>query len=181
MVARDVGKNPETGAEIRERRYRLRDNYTRFFLKCVRPASETIDDGSFLFTRLSRLDEWETVKGFAFENLIVNHYAELLPYLHLEDSLIYSAAPYRKNGAKGVGYQIDLLLQTKTTAYVIEMKRREHIGEEVAREVNAKVDAVGFHPGISTRTVLVYDGKLAPSVRTDHMLDFVIPAERLFG
>ena len=74
-----------------------------------------------------------------------------------------------------------MLLQTKTTAYVIEMKRREHIGEEVAREVNAKVDAVGFHPGISTRTVLVYDGKLAPSVRTDHMLDFVIPAERLFG
>ena len=27
---------------------------------------------------------------------------------------------------------------------------------------------------------LVYDGKLAPAVRTEHMLDFVIPAERFF-
>ncbi|MBP5320554.1 MAG: hypothetical protein J6334_06170 [Kiritimatiellae bacterium] len=49
------------------------------------------------------------------------------------------------------------------------------------QEINSKVGAVGFRPGVSTRTVLVYDGKLAPSIRTDHLLDFAIPAERLFN
>ena len=33
-----------------------------------------------------------------FENLIVNHYAELLPHLHLDEALVYSAAPYRRGG-----------------------------------------------------------------------------------
>ena len=54
-------------------------------------------------------------------------------------------------------------------------------GVEIVQEINSKVGAVGFRPGVSTRTVLVYDGKLAPSIRTDHLLDFAIPAERLFN
>lgn len=51
---------------------------------------------------------------------------------------------------------------------------------EIAAEIGGKAKAVGFRPGTSVRTVLVYDGTLAPAVRTEHMLDFVIPAERLF-
>lgn len=181
MVARDVGKNPETGAEIRERRYRLRDNYTRFFLKCIRPAAETIDDGSFSFNRLSRLEEWGVVKGFAFENLIVNHYAELLPYLHLEDSLIYSAAPYRKGGTKGVGYQIDLLLQTKRSQCVVEIKRRASIKKNIIDEVAAKIAKMRRSADMSIRAALVYDGDLAETVVADGYFDAVVPFGRLLG
>ena len=181
MVARDAGKNPETGAEIRERRYRLRDNYARFFLKCIRPASETIDDGSFSFTRLSRIEEWETVKGFAFENLIVNHYAELLPYLHLEDSLIYSAAPYRKRGAKGCGYQIDLLLQTKRSQCVVEIKRRAKIKKSIIDEVAAKIAKMKKSSDVSIRAALVYDGELAETVSADGYFDAIVPFKRLLG
>lgn len=181
MVARDVGKNPETGAEVRERRYRLRDNYTRFFLECIRPAAETIDDGSFSFTRLSRIEEWESVKGFAFENLIVNHYAELLPYLHLEDSLIYSAAPYRKGGAKGRGYQIDLLLQTKRSQCVVEIKRRAKIKKSIVDEVAAKVAKIRKSSNVSIRAALVYDGELAETVSADGYFDAIIPFRRLIG
>ena len=76
LVSRDIGMNPETGDEIRERRYRLSDNYVRFYLKCIRPAAKTIDAGTFRYSRLARFEEWNAVKGFAFENLIVNHYGE---------------------------------------------------------------------------------------------------------
>ena len=62
----------------------------------------------------------------------------------------------------------------------MEIKRRDSIGAEIAAEINDKVKAVGFRSGVSVRTVLVYDGMLAPSIRTEHMLDFVIPADRLF-
>ena len=56
----------------------------------------------------------------------------------------------------------------------------QSIGTEIADEIGDKAKAVGFRPGVSVRTALVYDGALAPSIRTEHMLDFVIPADRLF-
>ena len=181
MVARDVGKNPETGAEIRERRYRLSDNYSRFYLKCVRPARETIDDGTFAFSKLARLDDWEGVKGFAFENLIVNHYAELLPHLHLDEALVYSAAPYRKGGPKGVGYQIDLLLQTKRSQCVVEIKRRKVIKKGIIDEVAAKVGKLKHADGCSVRAALVYDGDLAETVPADGYFDAIVSFRRLIG
>lgn len=181
MVTRDVGKNPETGVEIRERRYRLSDNYTRFYLKCIRPASDTIDDGSFAFTRLSRLEEWEKQKGFAFENLIVNHYVELLPHLHLEDSLVYSAAPYRKSGPKGVGYQIDLLLQTKRSQCVVEIKRKGTIRKSVVDEVATKVSKLKRTEGCAVRAALVYDGELAETIPADGYFDAIVSFRRLLG
>jgi hypothetical protein len=182
FVAKDGGINPCTGNEGRIVRYRLKDNYSRFYLHHIAPQAKAIAADLFRYGSLSTLKGWDAIKGLQFENLVVSNFKALLPILGIDGATLVSASPYRRAKSKTQpGVQVDLLLQTKTTAYVIEMKRREHIGEEVAREVNAKVDAVGFHPGISTRTVLVYDGKLAPSVRTDHMLDFVIPAERLFG
>jgi hypothetical protein len=75
---------------------------------------------------------------------------------------------------------IVLLLQTRATAYVVEIKRREEIGEEIADEINDKVKAADFRPAVSVRTVLVYDGRLASAVRTEHLLDFAVPVERLF-
>ena len=54
------------------------------------------------------------------------------------------------------------------------------IRTEIADEIGDKAKTVGFRPGVSVRTALVYDGALAPSIRTEHMLDFVIPADRLF-
>ena len=92
-----------------------------------------------------------------------------------------SAAPYRRAKSADLGgVQVDLLLQTRTTAYLVEIKRRESIGLDVVSEINDKAHAVGFRSGMSVRTVLVYDGRLASSIRTDHLLDFAIPVERLF-
>ena len=181
MVSRDIGKNPESGDEIRERRYRLCDNYTRFYLKCIRPAADTIDDRSFVFSGFSRLSEWNVISGFAFENLVVNHYAELLPHLHLDESLIYSAAPYRKSGVKGKGYQIDLLLQTKRSQCVIEIKRRTKIGKGIIDEVATKVSKLKRPENTSVRAALVYDGELAETVPADGYFDAIISSRKLLG
>lgn len=112
----------------------------------------------------------------------MSNFRALLPVLGIDGASLLSAAPYRRAGSGSLhGVQIDLLLQTKTTAYVVEIKRRETIGEEVVSEINDKVASVGFRPGVSTRTALVYDGALAPCVRTEHLLDFIVPIERLFA
>ncbi len=173
--------NPETGDEIRERRYRLSDNYVRFYLKCIQPAAKTIDAGTFRYSRLARFEEWNAVKGFAFENLIVNHYGELLPYLHLGESHVYSAAPYRKNGSKGKGLQIDLLIQTRRSQCVVEIKRKNTIGRGIVDEVAEKIRRLKHAPDSSVRAALVYEGELAETVPADGYFDAIIPFRRLLG
>ena len=179
LVALDAGKNPETGAKIRERRYRIKDNYARFYLKYIEPSKDAIDDGSYAWVSLSALEGWETVMGYAFENLIVNNYAELIPSLHLGNALIESAAPYRRMGDAGV--QIDLLIQTRRALYIVEIKRQREIGREVEREVEQKVERIGKHEGKSIRTSLVYEGHLAPIVEADDFFDSIVPVQDLMG
>jgi len=184
LVSPDIGKNPETGAIIRERRFRLSDNYTRFYLKCIRPAASTIDNGSFALASLSQFREWESHAGFAFENLVVNHYRELLPFLHLGESLVYSAAPYRKQmrkGEKGAGLQIDLLVQTRRSTCLVEIKRRREIPYGIVDEVAEKARRLKRPKDGSLRAALVYEGELAASVPAEGYFDAIVPFGSLLG
>lgn len=183
LVAPDAGINPETGANVRERRYRLRDNYTRYYLKFIEPVKDMIDSGAYRFTSLSRLDGWDAIMGLSFENLVVNNVAELIDYLHLGGSLVTSAAPYRKVGSKrrGNGFQIDLLIQTEGSMCLTEIKRQKKIGKEVIGEMDAKVRKISRPEGVSIRTALVYDGELNPSVEANGYFDALIPFVRLMG
>lgn len=184
LVAADAGRNPDTGAPVRDRRFRLRDNYSRFYLKFIEPAKDAIDDGSFLFSALDQFAGWQSVMGLQFENLIVNNYRELLSPLHLGQTLVMSAAPFfrakaPKSGRPGV--QIDLVIQTRLSRCLVEIKRQNEIGREVISEMQEKVGLLSRRDGISTRTALVYDGRLAPSIEADGYFDAIVPASRLLG
>ncbi len=63
FVSVEHGRNPKTGEEIQDRRYRIRDNYTRFFIKCIEPMKEVIDNGPFAFVSLDQFGGWND--GFA--------------------------------------------------------------------------------------------------------------------
>lgn len=184
FVSADAGVNPETGDETRDRHYRLRDNYSRFYLKCIRPALRVIDEGSYAFHSLDQFSDWDSIMGLAFENLVVNNYRELLEPLHMDKSLIVSAAPYRrgastKTGRKGV--QIDLLLQTKMSLCIVEIKRKREIGREIVGEISEKCERLTRRSNMSLRTALVYDGDIAPSIEADGYIDSIVPARQLLG
>lgn len=182
LVALDAGRNPETGRLPKERRYRLKDNYSRFYLKYIEPEKDTIDDGSYSFIGLDALDGWASVMGYAFENLVVNNYPDLIAPLHLGNALIESAAPFRRTDSKhSRGVQIDLLLQTRRALYVVEVKRQREIGRDVIREVEEKVARIGRPTNKSIRTALVYDGHLAPIVEADNYFDALVPFRTLLG
>ena len=183
LVASDIGKNPETGANARETRYRLKDNYARFYLRYIEPKKEIIDAGAYRFVSLDALDGWDSIMGLQFENLVLNHYPELLAPLHIGNSLIESAAPYsrRRKGDGAKGLQIDLLIQTRNNNFVIEMKRKREIGRDVVDEVARKLKMLSTPRGKSARVALVYDGHLAPIVETDGYFDALIPFRQLLG
>ena len=174
FLAEECPLNPETGELLRERRFRLRDNYTRF-----------LDEGAFLFSSMSELEGIETVLGLAFENLVVNNYRMLLPYMHLTHTLITAAGPYRRRAAKSArgkpGVQVDLLLQTRRSLWFVEVKRKREIDREIEAEVERKVKAVSRPEGVSSKMALVYDGHLSPIVESDGYFDAIVPFKNLLG
>lgn len=185
FLSDDPGMNPETGAESRVARYRLRDNYTRFYLKYVEPNRRAIERGAFRFASLSSLPEWNSAMGLAFENLIVNNAMELVPFLGIGNATVLSAAPFRnvRRGRDGSdrGCQVDLLVQTPRTAYVVEVKRKTHIGREIEDEMEKRLERLPLRKGVSARPVLVFDGELDPVVEGDGFFDAVVPASKLLG
>ena len=185
FVDDDPGRNPETGKPVGIARYRLRDNYTRFFLKYVAPHKQEIEYGSYSFTSIERLPGWDAIMGLQFENLVVNNSMQLVRHLGIGNAIVESAAPYRNSkraGKGGVrGCQVDLLIQTARTAYVVEVKRKRFIDEGVVEEVEEKVRRLPLRKTLSARPVLVYDGELLPSVEGCGYFDAIVPASDLLG
>ena len=182
FVAEDAGLVPGTDRPSRQMRYRVCDNYTRFFLRYIQPNARTIDNGSFRFNALETLRGWESTLGLQFENLVIANLPRLLRALGMEHALLKSASPYRQSATKRhAGCQIDLLLQSERKVCVVEIKRRALIGREVEQEVEAKVRALALPQNVSVRTALVYEGTLAKSVEADGYFDALVPIEKLMN
>ena len=182
FVEKDEGLNPKTGRPALSARYRLKDNYARFYLHYIAPHRMMIDKDGYRFSTVEQLDGWEAIMGLQFENLVLNHISDLLPKLHIDAALLNSAAPYRVvTRNKGEGCQIDLLIQSKRFWYVVEIKRKRHIGREVVEEVAQKVDRLPHPRSISIRTALVYEGELSKAVEGDGYFDALVPISDLLG
>ena len=182
FAAEIAARNPETGEVPRERRYRLKDNYCRFYLKYIEPVKDAIDSGAYEFSRLDDLAGIDAVMGLQFENLVVNHCRSLIGHLHLGSSIVKSAAAYYRRGTKArKGVQVDLLIQTEKANCIVEVKRQKKIEHDVIEEVDEKVRLIRRRPGVSMKTALVYDGELARSVETDGYFDALVSSSRLLG
>ncbi len=119
--------------------------------------------------------------GLQFENLVINNMNTLCPLLGLDGRLITSAAPFsRKKSTTSKGVQVDLLIQTPKSVYVIEIKRRQRFTTAIEQELQEKIERLHIPKGKSIRTALVYEGEIAPDVEENGFIDFLIPVERLF-
>ncbi len=182
FVARDSAIVPSTGAAAKRCLYRLRDNYTRFYLKYIRTNERAIDAGAFRFIGLESLAGWNATMGLQFENLVLANLPSLLPLLGMDRVLLRSAAPFRQPTTKRRrGCQIDLLLLSDRKACIVEIKRKAEIGREIETEVEAKVDALALPRDVSVRTALVYEGHLTPVVEADGYFDAIVPFRALLG
>ena len=127
----------------------------------------------------------DAVMGLAFENLVVNNYHELVPYLHLKGTVITSAAPYFRRGSSAKrgrkGCQVDLLVQTRKSLCFVEVKRKREITRAVIDEMNSKVAAVKRPEGMLAFVALVYFGALSPVVAADGYFSAIVPFQKLLG
>ena len=182
FVAGASGKNPVTGKDVREVRYRLRDNYTRFYLRYVLPKRESIKNGFFNYVPLERLPGWDAIMGLQFENLVLNNVSSFAPLIGLVGKNVESAAPYFRSGRKtGNGVQIDYLVQLPRCTYVVEIKRRRTLGRSVEDEVQQKIERLKLPRNRTVKTVLVYEGDLESTVEEDGFFDYLVSADRLLN
>lgn len=106
--------------------------------------------------------------GLQFENLVLNNFQTLARRIGLVGKGVESAAPYFRRGrTAGNGVQIDMLVQLPKSVYLVEVKRMNFIPVAVEQDVQRKIDRLPLKKGTFARTVLVYDGELAPELEED--------------
>lgn len=170
------------GLRQRQLRYRLSDNYLRFYLRYVEPHRDQIINGRFQSSALEQLEQWDTIMGLQFENLVLENLNAIFKALQLPRHIVLSAGPYHQSATqRQKGCQIDLLIQTKRSLYLCELKFKGQIDASVINEVDKKVEALRLPKTQSIRTVLIYDGQLAPSIEEERAFDVLIPSSQLFA
>jgi AAA+ ATPase superfamily predicted ATPase len=181
FLRKDVSFDPESGeTRPRDARFRLADNYLRFYLKYVEPVSEQVKKGLYHRAPLETLAAWDTIMGLQFENLVLGSMNALMTRMDLGNVAVLNAGPYSQNKTqRREGCQIDLLIRTKQSLYVVETKMRKHIAKTVIDDVKKKVARLRLPSGQSVRTGLVYDGTLDSEISRSDYFDFVVPAADL--
>jgi hypothetical protein len=159
FVTRDHTWNLKNGTDARLSRFRLKDNYLRFYLKYVKKNLGKIDRDGYALKSLTSLPEWPGIMGLQFENLVLNNRRQLHRLLRLSPEEIVNENPfYQHKTARQPGCQIDYLIQTKfDTLYVCEIKfSRNEITSAIIPEIRAKIGALSRPRGMSCRPVLIH-------------------------
>jgi len=160
-------------------KFRLKDNYLRFYLKYIDPKKHLIEQGLYEDLFLEDLPEWDTIVGFQFENLVLNNLSAIQHLLQISSSSVLSAAPYFQNKTKRTeACQVDLLIQCRYAIYVCEIKFGQKISPEVIDEVSEKIRKLGLSKGLSIRPVLIYQGELSSKIVQANFFTHLIPFEQ---
>lgn len=158
-----------SGKEAKSARYRISDNYLRFYLRCIEQQRAKIEQGATSLN-FSDMPNWRSIIGLQFENLVYNNINLIIEKLDLTWSQIISVGPLiqRKNNKNNGSCQIDLLILTKfDTAYICEIKFRKRVGSEVRAELERKLKILQRPKYLSIRPVLIYAGELSEDTEFD--------------
>lgn len=155
FLARDYPWSIVTGKRLESSRYRIKDNYLRFYLKYILPHKEQIES-----TQMQRLPYgWLSIMGVQIENLVVNNGFLICKILGISPEDLVIANPFFQSaGTRKRGCQIDYLIQTRFRyLYACEVKFRQGtIGMEVIEEVEEKLLRLKLPRGFSCRPVLIH-------------------------
>lgn len=165
FITQDHTWNLKNGLDSKLRKYRLIDNYTRFYLRYTEKHLSQIKRNAFAVKQLSALPEWYALMGFQFENLVLSNRPLIHKALDLNPSEIICENPYfQTKTTKNPGCQIDYMIQTKfDTLYVCEIKfSKNEIGSSVIEEVEAKIQALKKPKHMSCRPVLIHVNGVSP-------------------
>lgn len=159
FVSRDYTWTIKSSEDISLSKFRLKDNYLRFYFKYIAPKLTKIHSNQFETKTLSSLANWESIMGLQFENIILNNRPEVWEKLNLRPDEILSDNPFFQNKTeKQSGCQIDYMIQTKyQTLFACEIKFSNHkIGLGIVEEMRNKLSKLHLPKGFTSLPVLIH-------------------------
>lgn len=177
FVAEDFTWNIKNKSESNLKKFRLKDNYTRFYLNFILPNRTKIETGVFYNNSLSNLAGWEIILGLQFENLVISNIVKLCEIIGIEVHEVEQAGPFfQKKTSSKPGCQIDLLIQTKFgTLYLCEVKfYMGEVGKSVVHDVKTKIDRLVIPKGYSIRPILIHVNGVTQGVKESGIFDKII-------
>jgi hypothetical protein len=162
-------------AKRKNKTFRISDCYLRFYLKFIAPKKSQIQKKLFQITSMSEFKEWPIILGLQFETLILNNLDLIVDILKIPGHEIINAGPFtQRQTTRLKGCQIDLLIQTKKTFYICEIKCRKQINSSVDDEIKNKIFNLQIPKGYSARGVLIFCGDLAEDLEQSQNIDYKI-------
>jgi hypothetical protein len=159
FISRDYNWSFKTGVETRVSRFRLKDNYLRFYLKYIAPRLTKIKREQLQEVSLTAFPNWEGIMGLQFENLLLNNRHLIWKVLGIAPDEIVSDNPYVQHATtKQAGCQIDYLIQTRHhTLFMCEFKfSKNKLNNSVISEINAKVEKLTVPKNFAILPVLIH-------------------------
>ncbi|NGX61002.1 MAG: hypothetical protein K940chlam9_00480 [Chlamydiae bacterium] len=182
FVRRDFTWDLKSGKPGKLSRYRLSDNYLRFYLKYVYPNRVKIEQGKVSDSMLTNLPGWEGIMGLQFENLVTHNCKTLWKLLNIPTEEVIMDGPFfQSTTTKQSGCQIDYMIQARFhTLYLCEIKfKKDLIGNKILEEMEKKRQRLKVPRYFSIRPVLIHVNGVEESVLDEHYFDKVIDFNQL--
>ena len=180
FISQDFTWSIKTNKRINISRYRLRDNYLRFYLKYIAPKLNMIDKDLYKDISVTSLPAWDTVMGLQLENLVINNRILIMKLLNINVVDVIEDNPfYQRKTSRQKGCQIDYLIHTKyKTLYVCEIKStRSKLNMSIVDDVHQKIKSIAVPKGYVCHPVLIYIGDVSAQLRENdyfyRMIDLV--------
>ncbi len=142
FVKRDYTWHLKSGEDAKLSKYRLSDNYLRFYLKYIDKYKTKIERDSFNFKSLAALPGWDSIIALQFENLVLNNRQYIWQILGIKSEDIISENPFfQHKTARQLGCQVDYMIQTRFgSLYICEIKFSKHpIDYTIVDEMEQKI------------------------------------------
>jgi len=149
-------------------RFRLQDNYVRFYTRYIQPNRVKIEDHRLDAGPLSALPGWESIVGLQFENLVLANRGFIWRQCGLSPAEVELDGPYfQRPTRRHRGCQIDYLIQARHgPVYLCEIKfSRSPVSTVTEHEVREKIERLAVPRHCSVLPVLIHANEVSEAVK----------------
>lgn len=183
FISRDHTWLIKSGKYSKLSKYRLKDNYSRFYLKYIQPNIININMGNYQNTSMNDLPAWHSIMALQIENLILSNRHLIKKALNITNSDIICDNPYfQRKTTRQQGCQIDYMIQTRfNTLFICEIKySKNEITTKVIDEVKEKIKRLRIPKHFSYRPVLIHANTVSHAVTESNFFTQLIDITQFF-
>ncbi|OGT46029.1 MAG: ATPase [Gammaproteobacteria bacterium RIFCSPHIGHO2_12_FULL_38_11] len=158
-------------------KYRLSDNYLRFYSRYIQPNIAKIENDRYENHSMTALPGWPVIMGLQVENLVLNNRQKINGLIGVYPDEIINDGPFFQNKtARQKGCQIDYLIQTRFgVLYLCEIKFAfKGIRSNVITEVQEKIERLSLPKNFSIKPILIHVGDVYDEVLTSNYFSKII-------